>query len=76
MCIRDSCIVDRSWLHARCRRLPPKQPLSYLGFPHGQLQKEKLLKKENEVYDVSMMQTLQIILAEGLLKGASSVKNL
>ena len=34
------------------------------------------IKKENEVYVVSMMQTLQIILAEGLLKGASSVKNL
>ena len=32
--------------------------------------------KENEVYEVSTMQTLQIILAEGLLKGASSVKNL
>tara|TARA_A100001388_G_scaffold158166_1_gene117969 strand:- start:3 stop:125 length:123 start_codon:yes stop_codon:yes gene_type:complete len=40
------------------------------------MRKEKMLKKENEVYDVSMMQTLQIILAEGLFKGASSVKNL
>ena len=35
-----------------------------------------MLKKEIEDYEVSMMQTLQIILAEGLLKGASSVKNL